>query len=383
MEMCHVCNSESLTLIFSKNLKKQVSSDCKPINESINLLLCEKCNCIQKNITPEWKKIVDSIYRSYTVYYQADGSEQLVFIKGRPIPRSHRIIAALLEQHTLPDNGRLLDIGCGNGSFLRAFHQHQPWWTMSGSEINDHDRGIIESISGFDTLWCCSPKEISGKYDLISMIHVLEHIISPISFLTDVKNRLSDDGLILIETPNYKQNPFDLIVADHATHFSLGTLCAVIEQAGLEILWKSDTWIPKELTLLAKKTTFHAERKKIVPYNGEREVWKYLDWLEKLRSQALSLVNNVPFGIFGTSISATWLFSEMPDQVHFFVEEDPLRVGKMHLGRPIYDPDHIPRNSTILLPFCPHQARKIKARLERGAKSLTFVIPETGEKEGI
>jgi SAM-dependent methyltransferase len=362
--------------VLSKNLKRQVSSDCKPIMHTTNLFYCKKCHCIQKNITPEWEKIVDSIYSSYTVYYQADGSEQLVFIDGHPIPRSHRIIAALLEQAELTEYGRLLDIGCGNGSFLRVFHQYQPKWALSGSEMNDHDRGIIESISGFDTLWCCSPKEISGSYDVISMIHVLEHITSPVLFISDVKKLLSDSGLLLIQTPNYQQNPFDLIVADHATHFSMRTLCDVIEYAGFEILWKSDTWIPKELTLLAKKTISRKEVKEDVPYDEERELRKYLDWLEKIRSQVLLLANDGSLGIFGTSISATWLSSEIPDsRIHFFIEEDPLRIGKMHLGRPVYDPNHAPRNSIIFLPFCPQQAQKIKERLEKNEKYLTFVTP--------
>ena len=67
----------------------------------------------------------------------------------------------------------------------------------------------------------------------------------------------------------------------------------------------------------------------------------------------------------------------MTDHVDFFVDEDPSTVGKMHFDRPIYDPAHIPRNSTIFLPFCPQQAQKIKTRLEKIEKSLTFIVPDS------
>lgn len=377
MGICHVCNSKSVIEISSNNLKKRVSGDCKPIDGSTDLLICKKCHCVQKKITPEWLETVDRIFGSYTIYYQTGGSEQLLFIDGVSLPRSHRIISALLEQHPLPDYGSLLDIGCGNGSFLSTFHQNKPGWTLNGSELNDHNRSIMESIPRFDTLWCCSsPKEIFGNYDIISMIHVFESIVSPVSFLTDVKELLSDDGLLLIEVPNYLLNPFDFIIVDQTTHFSLETLCAVVEQAGFEILWKSDSEIPRELTLLAKKNLSHVEKRREISIDGEREVRNRLEWLDNLRSQALSLVNNLPFGIFGTAISATWLFSEIPDHVHFFVDENPSAIGKTHFRRPIYDPAHIPCNSTIFLPFCSQQAQEIKARLENKEKSLTFICPQ-------
>ncbi len=40
----------------------------------------------------------------------------------------------------------------------------------------------------------------------------------------------------------------------------------------------------------------------------------------------------------------------------------------------INDPAPIPNSSTIFLPFSTHQAQEIKARLEKGEKSLKFVI---------
>ena len=58
----------------------------------------------------------------------------------------------------------------------------------------------------------------------MTMIHVLEHIESPFEFLEKLKTHINYDGHLIIAVPDYITNPFDLIIADHASHFSLNTL---------------------------------------------------------------------------------------------------------------------------------------------------------------
>jgi cyclopropane fatty-acyl-phospholipid synthase-like methyltransferase len=311
-----------------------------------------------------WQEDVDRIYQEYSVYHQGDGSEQMVFIDGISEPRSKRIISGLIENYSLLDNGHLLDIGCGNGSFLRTFHECKPEWHLSGSEINDHDHEFIYSIPRFETLWCCSPKEIPGIYNVISMIHVLEHIVSPVCFLKDIRGRLSDDGVILIEVPNYKTNPFDLIIADHATHFSPGTLQSIVEMAGLNIIWMSDSWVPKEITLVARKSSSDALIKWGNLNPEYAEIKNQLEWLSQIREKAINLTYYNPIGIFGTSIAATWIFGELHGNVAFFVDEDSSRIGKTHLGRPVFSPADVPNHSNILIPSPPLISEKIGKRLQ-------------------
>jgi hypothetical protein len=53
----------------------------------------------------------------------------------------------------------------------------------------------------------------------------------------------------------------------------------------------------------------------------------HIAWLEGVLNAAKEGRKRRRFGIFGTSIAAMWLFGEIGDDVDFFVDEDPNRLG--------------------------------------------------------
>ena len=81
------------------------------------------CGATQKLVDDAWRKDVVRIYEGYAIYHQGAGAEQAVFDQGSGAAqsRSERIVGRLGGVLDLPESGRLLDIGCGNGAFLRAF----------------------------------------------------------------------------------------------------------------------------------------------------------------------------------------------------------------------------------------------------------------------
>ena len=361
---CHVCKSNLVEKFPIYNNFSLITSDCKPINLTFQVVLCDDCNTVQKMINLEWEEIVKKIYSSYTIYYQSEGLEQSVFIEGLPIPRSKRIIEGVMQNYHIPMEGKILDIGCGNGSFLRNFHKVRPNFSLYGSEISDRDIKEISSIPNFEKLWCCQPHKISGKYEIISMIHLLEHVISPISFLKEVRKKLSTNGIIIIEVPNYRKNPFDLIIADHATHFSVDSLHHIVQRSGYEVIWSSDSFIPKEITLIARKSDVI----NVLDANDERnKLVTSLQWLLKMRDEAKRIAMNGPVGIFGSSIAATWIFTELEGNVAFFVDEDPNRIGRTHLGRPIISPAEVPDNVKVIIPA----PEPIKKEIEKKLREIS------------
>jgi len=62
-----------------------------------------------------------------------------------------------------------------------------------------------------------------GRFDLVSMAHVLEHIPNPVEYLSDLRERyLTPDGWLLIEVPNlYAHDSFEIA---HSIAFSSHTL---------------------------------------------------------------------------------------------------------------------------------------------------------------
>lgn len=91
-----------------------------------------------------------------------------------------------------------LEIGCGDGHFLRLARMHG--YTGTGSELNSKSAEQLRD-EGFEVL---SPTEtaIGGRtYDSLVTFQVLEHVAEPRSFLASHLRLLRPGGLILISTP--------------------------------------------------------------------------------------------------------------------------------------------------------------------------------------
>lgn len=96
-------------------------------------------------------------------------------------------------------NKRVLDFGCGRGSFLKKIKHEgianklyalEP--NSSLQEFLKKDFPIFSSISEIP----------DASLDIISMFHVLEHIPDPLKVLDELYNKLAVGGKIIIEVPH-------------------------------------------------------------------------------------------------------------------------------------------------------------------------------------
>ncbi|MDA1282958.1 MAG: class I SAM-dependent methyltransferase [Chloroflexi bacterium] len=79
-----------------------------------------------------------------------------------------------------------------------------------------------------------SESVLSGRYDLIMLRHVLEHVDDPINQLLQLSSHLTADGRLFIEVPGIVEKIPSLQNA-HYHYFSEVTLHSVLGQAGFEI----------------------------------------------------------------------------------------------------------------------------------------------------
>lgn len=150
-----------------------------------------------------------------------------------------------------------LDIGCSAGLLLERFRDDfgcQP----TGIEPGDAYRAYAQR-RGLDVF--ASPDElqpvVTNRFDLVSLIHVLEHLPDPVTYLTDLRLKfMTADGWLLVEVPNlYAHDCFEIA---HLTSYSPHTLQQTIEKAGFTIqLFQAhgkprSSLIPLYLTLLAR-----------------------------------------------------------------------------------------------------------------------------------
>jgi SAM-dependent methyltransferase len=373
---CHICQRGEIVLVDAFSSLKQVTSDCRPWKSGGGLGICKSCGFVQKIADDSFLSDCDEIYQTYAVYHQADGQEQRVFEQSQGVSRtrSESILSQLQAQYKLPPEGTLLDFGCGNGNLLKSFSRLFPNWTLSGLEFDEKNRGVIEEIAHVHAFHSCALPDVPGRFDMISMIHCLEHMIKPVRFLRQVREKLNPGGFVLVEIPDYTRNPFDLVIADHCTHFDVCSVSCLLEQCGFEQLVVATEFVPKEITLLVREN----DQDKGGPpttaaKDSQRRLAKAIAWLGENIASATRIAARGPLGVFGTSIAGTWLYNEMKEKVAFFVDEDPARIGKRFMNRPIYHPSALPNEGAVYIPLPYEIAKEIAERLR--IYGDRFVIP--------
>ena len=370
---CHVCSSAALEVVECYETFARVTSDCKPWPRGGALGICRGCGCVQAVADDSWREEAAQIYRNYSIWHQSGGSEQRVFDgAGQAASRSWRILERLRRETSLPQRGRLLDIGCGNGSLLSTAGELLPEWSLAGTEFDDKYRARIESIPNVEGLYTDSLAEVPGQFDLVTLSHVFEHLTSPATLLELLPDLLKPNGHVLIQVPNYRENPFELTVADHCSHFCPVSLARIVSSAGYTIRILAD-WVPREITLLAQPGVCTPATIADAP-NASKAVASALCWLDAMRGDAGRNCDGRLFGIFGTSIAGTWLYSELGDQVSFFVDEDSQRAGKSHLGIPIVLPEQAPQDSLVFVALPQSLAGTVISRLRHNSAPTVSYI---------
>lgn len=375
---CHLCKSKNSVLLNSKFAElTRITSDCRQWTNDGRLGECNQCGSVVKPITRGWRAEVKNIYDEYQIYHQGAGEEPAVFVGGfeEQFKRSEALFGMCIPFFPAIKNGKLLDIGSGNGAVLRAMGPLLEDWKMFGHDITDRYRTTVESIHGVAGFFVGELKEISLSFDIITLAHVLEHVPDPLAFLSTTLKLLNEGGLLIIQVPDSETNFFDLVVADHCSHYTSVTLCELVKATGIEVAAVETGWMERQLLLLAykrgkPKSTMHPNKiskLKNVATDG-------VDWLIKVRDHARDeCAKSKNFGIFGSANNAVWLASELSDQVSFFVDEDHSRVGQKLLGRPIILPDQVTEESSVYIAMPMGAAQKIMHRLF--SKPGFYILP--------
>jgi 2-polyprenyl-3-methyl-5-hydroxy-6-metoxy-1,4-benzoquinol methylase len=143
--------------------------------------------------------------------------------------------------------GRILDIGCGDGSF--ALHMQARGWNVAATEI---DPTTIDRLSkaGIDAKLSSSAaaEGFDKPFDAITCWHVLEHMENPREVAEWVRTQLARGGLFQVTVPNvsslqarvFGRSWIHLDVPRHRQHFTPETLKTLLGSTGLTIQRRSN-----------------------------------------------------------------------------------------------------------------------------------------------
>jgi len=134
---------------------------------------------------------------------------------------------------------KVLDVGCGGGSFLLLARQR---FTCVGIEISEYLAGVAMKNSGIKVVVGDFHAADFGseKFDAITLISLLEHFVDPAGVIQKCHSLLNDKGVLLIKTVNYDCINRKIKMAgwtgfrppDHVVYFSPKNLKILLTKAG-------------------------------------------------------------------------------------------------------------------------------------------------------
>jgi 2-polyprenyl-3-methyl-5-hydroxy-6-metoxy-1,4-benzoquinol methylase len=209
---CALCDKPMLSTVSTVDAKSH-----KPLHVAI----CNGCGLVQQDPIPS----EEELHHFYSHHYTED-------YKGIYVPKPKHVyragMTALARVRFLQENGiadgTMLDIGAGGGEFV--YLARAQGYDAVGVEPNIGYAEYAKSQYGVNI--AADLSRITGKYDIISMFHVLEHVPN-FEIFKKLWLLLNEGGHLFIEVPDIEANdasPHNIFFKAHIFYFSLATLTA-------------------------------------------------------------------------------------------------------------------------------------------------------------
>lgn len=218
---------------------------------------CRDCGAVYQYPMPEPHVIVSFYPDRYSIYddqvrYKKRSQLERAILKDKydyrhlRVPLIFRMVSLFFRPFVFRDyvrfkpDGKALDVGCGNGSFLHELKEIG--WECEGVEFNLTAVKICRAhglkVHHGDL---ASARFPDHSFDLIIASHIIEHLADPAAFMKEASRILKDDGRLLIKTPNsqalgrrwFKEKWFANDVPRHLVLFSPSNLDLLAAKHGL------------------------------------------------------------------------------------------------------------------------------------------------------
>ncbi len=226
---CNLCSRDNTTLLEQGERPYQV-------------VKCKGCGLIYLNPQPP----IQSLYQHYDKEYYRPWLEEQEKERLRLWRRRARKVQIFKR------NGKLLDVGCGCGVFLKEAEHNG--FQVYGTEVSEFTVNYAKNTFGID-VFKGTLKDASfpdNFFDVITFWHVLEHTTDPLGNLIEARRILKPDGILVVAVPNVRNHIYRLAYLFvklkhqklfslndrevHLYHFSVNTLKKMMEKAGFKPL---------------------------------------------------------------------------------------------------------------------------------------------------
>jgi len=300
---CKICGDNSSKVITKNNFFLRIDSSDKKLIDYKNLV-CYNCGTIYHQPNIDEKKLIDHYQNAYRK------TDSIIHLDEKTIDlplrfdwtsvsfhRFHAFYEILLKNRNCLDykkKNKILDYGCYQGAFLYACKKNFNFETI-GTDHNSEGLKMAKSFFMVDEVFETNSSFYEKKInsDIITLLHVFEHLLDPVGFLSKIKkNILKNNGLIYLEIPNPYSNPLN--DPTHLFLYSEDTIKYILKSCNYEIITTEQRGLYGGGNLLRnnKKLNLHIFAKSM---NNESIFFPKINIGNKVYSKLIKERNNVGF----------------------------------------------------------------------------------------
>ena len=220
---CNLCGGEARVLVAG----------------SPTILRCLACGLLSLETFPPRAERHAAYQGSY---YQEETGLRFLGAIERVLGLLKKIrLRSILRWH--PGPGSVLDVGCGRGDLLELFQARG--WRAVGTQVSRTAADAARSLRGVEVLLGELPDLglERGSFDVVTFLHVLEHLDRPAQYLLGAHDLLKPGGVLIVEVPNCASLGFQLLglrnfcldYPNHLVFFTPPALRGLLERCGFTI----------------------------------------------------------------------------------------------------------------------------------------------------
>lgn len=397
---CRICHGARLALVFSFGptplanafLKADEIRDMEPYFP-LDVYLCTDCGL------PQLLDIVapEVLFKGY-IYVS---STSPVFVA-----HFEKFAESVCKRFQLALESLVVDIGSNDGILLRQFKEKGV--RVLGVEPDKaiarvaKKAGVETLVRFFDNDVAAAILKQYGKADVITATNVFAHVDDIHGMVNEVKQLLKKDGVFIIEVPYLvdflKKNLFDTVYHEHLSYFSVSTLNAFFERAGMVIfdVEKVSSHGGSLRVFIEKRGASHAVSPRVQSFMRAEKKFKllrektyhtYALRIQKIRAKLTSLLTGLKergktiagYGAPAKGNTLLNFFSIGRDLLSYIIDDSKLKQGMFTPGKriPVISSEVLRKNPPdylliIAWNFADSIIEKNESFIKNGGK---FIIP--------
>jgi SAM-dependent methyltransferase len=232
-EKCLLCGSSEAELVLTSHDRLFGIA-----GGTYSLVKCQDCGLVRLSPRPTPEQVA----RFYASQYWFAGGKAEELYRRAVLTDHVRFAARAARESRAP--GKVLDVGCGGGLFLRMMQERG--FDVRGLDFSAEASRVAAETNGVEVLvgdLVSAPIE-TASCALLTMYHVMEHLLDPSAYLRAASRLLHPAGRLVVQVPDrdcweaalLKEHWTGLDVPRHIHVFRGSDLRRLLQSCGFQIV---------------------------------------------------------------------------------------------------------------------------------------------------